>query len=356
MAGGGADPNSKTNDSNHQPEKIKTRFEVRHLDEKDLQLNDKDVGNKQNHRTSDIISSFHPDTGQIATTAATTTISTTTTRVHPPLSQQRGFSPGSNPSSTSSFQGVYEGSTPALLTTTTTNFSTNSNHLLRGDASPSRNPSVRSTGYADGGASARIKSLRRRISHTLLFLPEQRRVSTASAVSNLSCPTELSDATVEVVSVPPTTSSSHSNPTKRRYTPAAQKDTSARQPLLIQADAISLGHPPISATNSSSNSRRQSIQAGAIGFPSKRRSQFGRRSSQPEMTFNCRIPQNYQLPTVHTMNHHRSIVTFPMALTPETTLTSVSDTTHANHHRPDVQASLAKRVSWMSMKVINWVF
>jgi hypothetical protein len=77
--------------------------------------------------------------------------------------------------------------------------------------------------------------------------------------SNLSCPTELSDATVEVVAISPS-SASHSNPTKRRYTPAVQKDNSTRQPLLIQADAISLGHQPVSATNSSSNSRRQSIQ------------------------------------------------------------------------------------------------
>lgn len=169
---------------------------------------------------------------------------------------------------------------------------------------------------------------------------------------------------MEIVAVP-STSVSHSNPTKRRYTPATQKDMSARQPLLIQADAISLGHQTVSATNSTSNSRRQSIQvilanfwwlfvafqAGAIGFPSKRRPQFGRRSSQPEMNF--RMPQSCQSSTsAAPSNHHRSIVTFPMALTPETTLTSVSDTTHANHHqRPDVQVSLNKRVSWMSMKV-----
>jgi hypothetical protein len=50
--------------------------------------------------------------------------------------------------------------------------------------------------------------------------------------------------------------------------------------------------------------------------------------------------------------NHRSIVTFPIALTPETTLTTLSDNTHANHHqRPEIQASLSKRVSWMSMKV-----
>lgn len=210
-----------------------------------------------------MISSFRPETGQIATTASATTISTvtSTTRVHQPLSQQSRHSPNAStsPSSLNSPHGGYEGSTSALLTTTTTNFSTPSNHLLRGDASPSRNPSIKSTGYADSGASARIRSLRRRISHTLLFLPEQRRVSTASAVSNLSCPTELSDATVEVVVVPSSTVS-HSNPTKRRYTPATQKDASSRQPLLIQADAISLGHQPTSATNSTSNSRRQSIQ------------------------------------------------------------------------------------------------
>ncbi|KAI6184793.1 hypothetical protein M3Y97_00634400 [Aphelenchoides bicaudatus] len=354
MAGSDGNPPNNESNSNHQfgDGQRKTRFEVRHLDEKELMIDTKNDGHEQNHRASDMISSFLPKTGQIATTASSATISTTTTRVHPPLSQQSRFSPSSNTSPTSLNSLQSQSSPNALLTTTTTNFSSTSNHLLRSDGLPSRNPSIKSTGYADGGASARIRSLRRRISHTLLFLPEQRRVSTASAVSNLSCPTELSDTTVEVVTVPPP-SMPHSNPTKRRYTPATQKDTLARQPLLIQADAISLGHPPVSATNSSSNSRRQSIQAGAIGFPSKRRSQFGRRSSQPEMTF--RMPQSSQSSTsAAPMNHHRSIVTFPMALTPETTLTSVSDTTHANHHhRPDIQVSLNKRVSWMSMKVVN---
>lgn len=182
---GGSDGNPPSNDSNsnHQSGERKTRFEVRHLDEKELAI-DTNIGSKeQNHRPTDIISSFRPETGQIATTTASATISTTTTRVHPPLSQQSRYSPGANtsPNSLSSLQGGYE-TTPALLTTTTTNFSSGSNHLLRSDALPSRNPSIKSTGYADGGASARIRSLRRRISHTLLFLPEQRRVSTASAV------------------------------------------------------------------------------------------------------------------------------------------------------------------------------
>jgi hypothetical protein len=174
MAG---DLNSANNEpSNHaEAGPRKTRFEVRHLDESELINSDK----HQNHRTSEMISSFHPDTGQIATTAKTTFSTTTsTTRVHPPLCQQSRF--GGN--ATSPTSSMHETSISALLTTTTTNFSTNSNHLLRSDGSPSRNPSVKSTGYADSGASARIKSLRRRISHTLLFLPEQRRVSTASAI------------------------------------------------------------------------------------------------------------------------------------------------------------------------------
>jgi hypothetical protein len=178
----GSDGNPPANDSNHQTGERKTRFEVRHLDEKELMI-DTNAEEQNHHRPSDMISSFRPETGQTATTTASTTISTTTTRVHQPLSQQSRFSPGSNtsPNSLSSLQSAYE-TTPALLTTTTTNFSGTSNHLLRSDGLPSRNPSIKSTGYADGGASARIRSLRRRISHTLLFLPEQRRVSTASAV------------------------------------------------------------------------------------------------------------------------------------------------------------------------------
>lgn len=165
---GSSDENSSGVSRRNEGSQRKARFEVRHLDEDELRIDT----SEKNHR-SDMISSFQ-DTSQVAAT-------TPVARVHPPLSQQTRHSPGAStsPNSLSSLQG-YE-ATSTLLTTTTTNFTPN--HLLRGDLSPSRNPSIKSTGYTDGGgASARIRSLRRRISHTLLFLPEQRRVSTASAV------------------------------------------------------------------------------------------------------------------------------------------------------------------------------
>ncbi|KAI6220013.1 Bicarbonate transporter domain containing protein [Aphelenchoides fujianensis] len=187
------------------------------------------------------------------------------------------FSPKASPTSLHSLHSGY-GSSTALLTTTTSG----ANHLRSGDA-PSRNPSVKSTGYADvatagasAGASARIRSLRRRISHTLLYVPEQRRVSTTSGVSVTSCPTEFAEdddrpAVTIASSTPASSAQCSTNPTKRRYTPAANaKDASARVPLIqpTAQDTQSLCaiHPAVSAASSNASSvssRRQSIQAGA---------------------------------------------------------------------------------------------
>ncbi|CAD5213782.1 unnamed protein product [Bursaphelenchus xylophilus] len=230
------------------------------------------------------------------------------------------------------------GSSATLLSTTQ-----RANHLNTGPT-PSRNPSVKSnSGFVtgDSGAAARIKSLRRRISHTLLFVPEQRRVSTASGVSVTSCPTtEDGLDSDEGISTGGTSQQiSFSQPTKRRYTPAAQRDQFVRQPLINDnnnsGSSLSI--------NVSQPVRRQSIQPGApiIGFPAKRSIQrtcghqpFGRRSSQPEMNIAAKLAM---LGLAQAPPNQSQTVTGVSLATPDS--------------RPEV--SLAKRVSWMSMKSLN---
>ncbi|CAD5209194.1 unnamed protein product [Bursaphelenchus okinawaensis] len=225
------------------------------------------------------------------------------------------------------------GSSATLLSTTQ-----RGNHLNTGPT-PSRNPSVKSNAgliTSDSGAAARIKSLRRRISHTLLFVPEQRRVSTASGVSVTSCPTtEDGIDSDEGISTSTSQQQPYSQPTKRRYQPATQRESSFRQPLLDNNSGSSLS---INAP-----ARRKSIQPAApcIGFPAKRTIQrtyghqpFGRRSSQPEMNIAAKL------------------ALLGLAQAPASqaqTITGVS--LNPPDSRPEV--SLAKRVSWMSMKSLN---
>uniref|UniRef100_A0A7E4W3V0 Non-specific serine/threonine protein kinase n=1 Tax=Panagrellus redivivus TaxID=6233 RepID=A0A7E4W3V0_PANRE len=111
----------------------------------------------------------------------------------------------------------------------------------------------------------------RRTSHTLLIVPEQRRVSTVSGMSVTSCPTELAEDGTETSSVnsAPTTvtryvcSTNLPNRTLLNTTPCTGKSLSASPP---------------------DHSRRKSVQVAGpmIGFRPKRC--FERRASQPTIS------------------------------------------------------------------------
>ncbi|KAI6224190.1 HCO3-cotransp domain-containing protein [Aphelenchoides besseyi] len=415
---------TSTNDETNHVETTtrRMRFEVRPITDDQLTpvtsslLNSTVNHFDSNGPTSNLVCSVQPGSNEITSTTTSTsakvttsipTVSTSnisTSRVHPPLTtagprpfvassainsqsstsvinrqSSARFSPKASPTSLHSLHSSY-GSSTALLTTT--NSTCPANHL-RGGETPSRNPSVKSTGYTDlgsAGASARIRSLRRRISHTLLYVPEQRRVSTTSGVSVTSCPTEFveDDDQTSVKVVNTAANSAPQSSKNRRYTPAANavKDASARVPLIQPStqdtQSLCANHPAVSAVSSNASSvssRRQSIQTGApfIGFPVKRRNQFGRRSSQPEFNVAARLAALQVAANSNTSggrsnggnannHHHTAPAIAASCLTPETTLTTLSEATHGPGNvaiGPVGGMSLNKRVSWLSMKSLQ---
>ena len=164
----------------------------------------------------------------------------------------------------------------------------------------------------------------RRTSHTLLFVPEQRRVSTISGNSITSCPTEFSEDSDDT-RITTTSGTIGRNHVKH---PTAPGGTS-----LLQGSPI---HESSHLTTSCASDilRRKSVQTGApvIGFRPKRT--FERRASQPTISVNL-INMNSNGRRI-LESQHQQIPIPRMAIT--------------SGLPPGV---LAKRVSWMSMKSLQ---
>ncbi|KHN80792.1 hypothetical protein Tcan_09830 [Toxocara canis] len=148
------------------------------------------------------------------------------------------------------------------------------------------------------------RSLIRRTSHTLLYVPEQRRVSTISGTSVASCPTELFEEPEDVRIAPP-------------------------------APNASLNLSPV-------QNRRKSVQAGApaIAF---RPTRFERRSSQPLL--------------MHEIAPNRAATVEGAcgARMGQALLVSGEKEEGKRHSsaQSDVPRILRKRVSWLSMKSLQ---
>ncbi|CAJ0586588.1 unnamed protein product, partial [Mesorhabditis spiculigera] len=176
-------------------------------------------------------------------------------------------------------------------------------------------PQVRNGGYARK-PEPRLRALNRRTSHTLLYVPDARRVSTTSGASISSCPAEVSEPDAGVGSSQP----------------------DSRDPT-----------------------RRKSVQTGApaIGFRPVRA--FERRSSQPTLQLQTRNGSSHGSPAISGTRRSSRQVEFNLEQPPSDTVSTYSQGQHCVvRNVPELDESidskaklLNKRVSWLSMKSLQ---
>lgn len=181
---------------------------------------------------------------------------------------------------------------------------------LREDSTFSLNDSQPSShGIYTKKTDPRLRVMSRRTSHTLLYVPEQRRVSNVSGHSVVSCPcpselTEESDV------------------------------------LLEQPPRFSLSLSPV-------NSRRKSVQTGAPAIGFRPLKTFERRASQPSLFHDIQ-----PVLQCHDQNSEAVAVNQQPLFTLETLDNGCSTQNH-NKLPPEKQKMLTKRVSWLSMKSLQ---
>ncbi|KAK0396020.1 hypothetical protein QR680_001531 [Steinernema hermaphroditum] len=167
----------------------------------------------------------------------------------------------------------------------------------------------------------RFAQMKRRTSHSLLYVPHIRRVSTASGNSTASCPTECSEDSDDVRAVAgPTSLTSNSSLTAQ-----------GNGHLYIQNAPVKF-----SLTPSPVQCRRKSVQTGApaIGFRPLNRT-FDRRASQPTIHIEPSLIalRSDNLESAHSKGSAHS---------------AAADMVEINKRN-----MLTKRVSWLSMKSLQ---
>ena len=175
----------------------------------------------------------------------------------------------------------------------------------------------------------------RRTSHTLLFVPEQRRVSTVSGVSITSCPTDFNEDF-------DATESSRVTPPSKNFIRHQMFPTSTGTLGTLGTEASTMPMTSLSASPPDIM-RRKSVQTGApaIGFRPKKC--FERRASQPTISVN--------LMGMNSPSGRRILELQQQQLNQNQSMPPI-------HPGPRMsigihQGNLTKRVSWMSMKSLQ---
>uniref|UniRef100_A0AC34FQ66 Uncharacterized protein n=1 Tax=Panagrolaimus sp. ES5 TaxID=591445 RepID=A0AC34FQ66_9BILA len=172
----------------------------------------------------------------------------------------------------------------------------------------------------------------RRTSHTLLYVPEQRRVSTASGVSITSCPSELSEDFDDIKIITPP----QRNFVRHQILPTTSSTFLGTESSTMPATSLSASPPDAI--------RRKSVQTGApaIGFRPKKC--FERRASQPTISVNLmgmNSPSGRRiLELQHQQQQNQSMP--PMPPGPRMSVAGGGG-----------MPNLTKRVSWLSMKSLQ---
>uniref|UniRef100_A0A914Z916 Uncharacterized protein n=1 Tax=Panagrolaimus superbus TaxID=310955 RepID=A0A914Z916_9BILA len=175
----------------------------------------------------------------------------------------------------------------------------------------------------------------RRTSHTLLYVPEQRRVSTVSGVSITSCPSELSEDFDDIKIITPP----QRNFVRHQILPTTSTTFLGTENSTMPA-ATSLSASPPDVI------RRKSVQTGApaIGFRPKKC--FERRASQPTISVNLMGMNSPSGRRILELQHHQQQQQNqsmpPMPPGPRMSVAGGG-----------MPGNLTKRVSWLSVKSLQ---